>query len=127
MGKKKREILAITAVLLIAASAGLLFLLNRSKGRALARQEAALELLGTDAICIGDEVIKPVQADAEIGGRTYTVHPEGSGIVRITDMEQSVIVLPDDTVSAEITVFSGEETVFSGNEEGFRSFSEGIR
>ncbi|MBR2739083.1 MAG: M23 family metallopeptidase [Oscillospiraceae bacterium] len=122
MGKKKREILAITAVLLIAASAGLLFLLNRSKGMALARQEAALELLGTDAICIGDEVIKPVQADAEIKNRIYTVNPGEPGIVRITDMEQSVIFLPDDAVSAEITVFSGEETVFSGSEDDFRSF-----
>lgn len=122
MRKEKRDIRVMLAVLLIVAAAGILFLLNRSKGRALARQETALELLSADALCVGDEVIKPVQADAEIGGRTYTVHPEGSGIVRITDMEQSVIVLPDDTVSAEITVFSGEETVFSGSEEGFRSF-----
>lgn len=122
MRKEKRDIRVMLAVLLIVAAAGILFLLNRSKGRAIARQETALELLSADALCVGDEVIKPVQADAEIGGRTYTVHPEGSGIVRITDMEQSVIVLPDDTVSAEITVFSGEETVFSGSEEGFRSF-----
>ena len=120
MRTNARKTFLILAALIVLSAAAVLLTGQIAKSHA--REEAVSTLLGNDLLAVGNDTLSLTRAEAKAKRKWYSLSPGTAATIRITDMEQTVIVPAGDVSDIDITVRSDGKTVFFGKADQFSGF-----